>query len=83
MCTDNSLYKVWYDPEIDDFIAIESKDITFSLLINLNKINIKTEEVLAKNRNDALGKVFPELKKIEKPIKNKKRSFQHKIKIVI
>lgn len=65
------LYKVWFDTEINDFISIENHDITLNLLINLNKIGIKTKDVLASNRYEALEKIFPHLEKFEKPILDK------------
>lgn len=65
------LYKVWFDTELNDFISIESKDITLNLLINLNKIGIKTKDILANNRYEALEKIFPQLEKFEKPILDK------------
>lgn len=65
------LYKVWFDTELNDFISIKSNEATLDLLINLNKVGIKTKDVLAKNRHEALEKIFPQLEKFEKPMLEK------------
>lgn len=65
------LYKVWFDTELNDFISIESNNVTLNLLINLNKVGIKTKDVLASSRYEALEKTFPQLERFEKPMLDK------------
>lgn len=76
------LYKVWFDTEINDFISIECSDITLNLLINLNKAGIKTKDVLASNRYEALEKIFPHLERFEKPILEKPYYKKPKLSLV-
>ncbi len=82
MKENESLYKVWFDPTIEDFIAIEKEQITLNLLINLNKEGIKVKEVSATNRYDALGKVFPHLTRLEKIIREEPYYKKPKLSII-
>jgi len=80
MSNKHTQFIVWYDTELEEHIAVESSILTFKALRCLDIEGIKTERVFSSTRSEAIGYVFPHLRKLEKPLSNKK--YTPKMKVI-